>query len=71
MRIPMNILFLVIVLICLERVVSLAIKGDLFKPGALQDSFRELGKTVWLGMRLFVIFWILYLALLYWVQHRP
>jgi hypothetical protein len=56
--------------VVLERIISLALKGDLFKPGALQHSFSELGKTVWLGMRLFVIFWILYLALLYYVQHR-
>jgi len=70
LRVSFHLLFLVIVVILLERVIALALKGDLFKPGALQRSFHELGKTVWLGMRLFVIFWILYLALLYYVQHR-
>ena len=70
MRIAFHLLFLLIFLICLERVISLAVKGDLFKPGRLQQSFHEVGKTVWLGMRLFVILWILYLVLLHFVQRR-
>jgi len=70
LRISFHFIFLIVLLVCLERVVSLALKGELFKPGRLQESFREVGKTVWLGMRLFVFFWILYLLFLYWTQHR-
>jgi hypothetical protein len=63
-------LFVIVILVCLERVLSVALKGNLFKPNALRQAFHEVGKTAWLGMRLFVVFWILYLALLYYVQHH-
>ncbi len=70
MRFSFHLIFLVVILVCLERVASVTLKGELFKPGALRQAFRELGKTVLLGMRLFVVLWILYLLLLYWVQHH-
>lgn len=59
-----------IVFVLAERVFSLAAKGELFKPDALRDSFRQVGKTIWLGARLFVVIWIFYLIFLWWVRHR-
>ncbi|OGC10249.1 hypothetical protein A2V82_09880 [candidate division KSB1 bacterium RBG_16_48_16] len=61
MRVFFYLTFFILVVFFASRVLSLAVKGDLFKPGALKESFRDTGKNLWAGMKLFVIIWILYL----------
>jgi len=53
-----------------EKVISLAIKGQLFKENAFKQAFREAGKQLWLGMRLFVILWLGYLIITWFIQHK-
>jgi hypothetical protein len=61
---------LIVILVSVERIFSVAQKGDLFKPGALRQAFHEFGKYLWWGMVLFVILHFFWLALVYYVQHR-
>ena len=70
MRFFVFIFFAVLLVIVGEKALSLAIKGELFKPGAFKESFREIGKTLWLGMRLFVIVWILYLIVAWFMSKQ-
>ncbi len=70
MRFFVIIIFAVIFVVLGERAISLAIKGELFQPGAFKKSFREIGKTLWLAMRLFIICWILYLIVMWFMSKQ-
>jgi len=70
MRFFVIISFAVLLILLAERAFALAARGELFKPGAFKETFREIGKTLWLAMRLFVVVWILYLALMWWMSHK-
>jgi len=70
MRFIFYLTFIGIVIWVLQKVFLLFIQGKLFEPGALKESFRESGKTLWLGMKLFVILWFLYLLFVWWVRTR-
>ena len=70
MRFVIYILFLFVLLYIAERAVSLLFKGELFKPGAFKSSFGALGKDIWLGARMFVVVWLLYLVFIWWVRSR-
>lgn len=63
-------IFILLAVFIVSKVINLLLTGELFKPGALKKSFRESGRTLWQGMQLFVVVWILYLFLMYWVRHR-
>jgi hypothetical protein len=63
-------LFILFAVFVVSKVINLFLAGKLFEPGALKKSFRESGRTLWQGMQLFVVVWILYLLLIYWVKHR-
>ncbi|MBN1481378.1 hypothetical protein EH223_03300 [candidate division KSB1 bacterium] len=68
MRFYLFILVLGLVAFVLSRLFHLLIQGKLFEEGAIKESFRESGATLWLGMRLFVIIWLLYLSLVWLVK---
>ncbi len=70
MRIFFYILFIIVLFILVERVFMAAIKGELFKPGGLKKAFRSLGKDLWLGARLFVVLWFLYLIFVWLVRNK-
>lgn len=62
--------FALLFFIVLEKTMSLLIKGKLFEPGALRNSLQESKKTLWQGMQLFVVVWLLYLVLNWLVRSR-
>ena len=63
-------LILLLMAFMVSRVISLILKGKLFEEGAFKKELKESGKTLWLGMRLFVVIWLLYLLLLHFVSNR-
>jgi len=70
MRYFFYIIFLVIVVFFASKIITLLFRGKLFEEGALKKEFKEGGKTLWLGMRLFVILWFIYLLVLHFVQKQ-
>lgn len=65
-----RLLVFLILLFIFTKATGLLLSGKLFEPGAFKASMRESLKTLWQGMQLFVVVWILYLLLMYWVRHR-
>jgi ribose/xylose/arabinose/galactoside ABC-type transport system permease subunit len=63
-------LFIIALFVIVEKIFVAATKGDLFKPGGLKKHFRSLGKDLWLGARLFVILWFLYLIFIWLVRNK-
>jgi hypothetical protein len=70
MRFVVYLLLFVAVFVIIERLFGVIVRGDLFKPGSLKTSFRELGKDLWLGARLFLVIWFIYLLINWWVRTR-
>jgi hypothetical protein len=70
MRIFIYTFFALLLFMVLEKVFSLLIKGKLFEEGALKKSLQESRKTLWQGMQLFVVVWLLYLILNWLVRSR-
>jgi ribose/xylose/arabinose/galactoside ABC-type transport system permease subunit len=70
MRFLFYLLLAVTLFVVLERLVTSAARGELFKPGAFRSSFRQIGRDLWLGARLFVILWFVYLLVTWWVRHQ-
>lgn len=68
MRFFFYILFFGFLAFIASKFLQLLISGKLFDEGAIKESFRESGKTLWLGMRLFVILWLLYLIFIWIVR---
>jgi hypothetical protein len=68
MRFFFYILFFGLIAFIASKFLQLLISGKLFDEGAIKESFRESGKTLWLGMRLFVILWLLYLIFIWIVR---
>lgn len=64
------ILILLLMAFMASRLISLILRGKLFEEGAFKKEIKESGKTLWLGMRLFVVIWLLYLLLLHIVSNR-
>lgn len=69
MRIFVSILFIATILFIASKFFQLFISGKLFEEGAIKESFRESGQTLWLGMRLFVVIWFAYLIIV-WLATR-
>ncbi len=70
MRVFFLLLFLLFFLIIVSKLVSLLMQGELFKEGAFKESMQQSGKTIWSGMKLFVIVWFLYLIFIWFVRNR-
>jgi len=70
MRMFFYLLFFVLVFLFGSKIFKLLISGELFESGALKKSLRESGKTLWWGMKMFVIVWLLYLIFIWWVRNR-
>jgi len=70
MRIVLTTLLITILLFGFSKLVQVFTSGKAFDAAALKASFRESAKTIWQGMQLFVIVWIVYLLLLWWIRHR-
>lgn len=70
MRILLTTLLVTILLFGFSKIIQAFLSGKAFDAGALKASFRESAKTIWQGMQLFVIVWIVYLLLLWWIRHR-
>ena len=70
MRFFFNFLLLIVLFIIVQKFAALLIRGKLFDGEAMRASFRESGKTLWLGARVFVVLWLLYLLLNWWVRHQ-
>ncbi|MBN2001285.1 hypothetical protein JW935_27320 [candidate division KSB1 bacterium] len=70
MRFFFYIIFGVLLFVFLERILVLIKTGEIFKENALRDSFRKSGQTLWQGMKMFVVVWLLYLLLNWWMQSR-
>lgn len=68
MRFFISVLFIGLLAFVVSRLLNLFISGKLFEEGAIKESFRESGATLWLGMRLFVIVWLLYLFFVWAVK---
>ena len=68
MRYYFGILFLLLLVFLASKMVKLLVQGKLFEQGAFKAELKESGKTVWLGMRLFVILWLIYLLVIYFVR---
>ena len=60
----------VLIVLGSERFIALALKGQLSKPGTVKSVFKEMAKTLWLAMRLFVVIWIIYLIIMWWLGHK-
>ena len=69
MRYFFLILFIALIVFVASRFLQLLISGKLFEEGAIKESFRESGQTLWLGMRLFLVIWIVYLVFMWLVQN--
>ena len=69
MRVFISLFFVLLIIFLASKFFQLLISGKLFEEGAIKDSFRESGATLWLGMRLFVVIWIVYL-LIVWLARR-
>ena len=61
-------LFFALFALIASRFIQLLISGKLFEEGAIKESFRESGATLWLGMRLFLIIWIIYLVTVWLIK---
>lgn len=61
-------LFVALLIFIASRFLQLLFTGKLFEEGAIKESFRESGETLWLGMRLFVVIWILYLIFMWAIR---
>ena len=70
MRYYFWIILLLIMAFFASRLISMILKGKLFEEGAFKKELKESGKTLWLGMRLFVVIWLLYLLLVQIVSNR-
>lgn len=68
MRYFFGLLFLLLILFLASKMISLLIRGKLFEEGAFKRELRESGKTLWLGMRLFVVLWLIYLLIIYFAR---
>lgn len=53
-----------------SKILNLLLSGKLFEPGAFKESFSEIKKNLWWGMKTFVIVWLLYLIFIWWVRNR-
>ncbi len=69
MRFFFSIMLVSLVVFSISKFFQLLISGKLFEEGAVKESFRESGKTLWLGMRLFVVLWFAYLIIV-WLATR-
>jgi len=69
MRLFVSIFFIALILFLISKFFQLLISGKLFEEGAIKESFRESGQTLWLGMRLFIVIWFAYLIIL-WLATR-
>ncbi|RQW07371.1 hypothetical protein EH222_07425 [candidate division KSB1 bacterium] len=69
MRYFFPILFLALAAVLVSKFIRLFISGKLFDEGAIKESFRESGQTLWLGMRLFVIIWFIYLITVWAIKN--
>ncbi len=69
MRYFFLVLFIALIVFVASRFLQLLISGKLFEEGAIKESFRESGQTLWLGMRLFLVIWIVYLVFMWLVQN--
>ncbi len=70
MKFLVYVFFIILFVIIGEKIISLAINGQLFKEGSFKQAYREAGKQLWLGMRLFVILWLGYLIFTWFIQHK-
>ncbi len=68
MRYFFGLLLLLLVFFLASKMISLLIRGKLFEEGAFKRELRESGKTLWLGMRLFVVLWLIYLLIIYFAR---
>jgi len=68
MRYFFGLLFLLLIFFLASKMISLLIRGKLFEEGAFKKELRESGKTLWLGMRLFVVLWLIYLLIIYFAR---
>jgi len=68
MRYFFLLLFIILLFAFAQKILALLIKGKLFDAEARRASLAESGKTLWLGARMFVILWLLYLLLNWWVR---
>jgi ribose/xylose/arabinose/galactoside ABC-type transport system permease subunit len=68
-RLFLYFLLFLVVFVVIEKLVMVVVRGDIFKPGAFKDSFRSLGKDLWLGARMFVVLWLLYLIFIWFVRN--
>ena len=69
MRLFLYFLLFLVLFVVIEKLVMVVVRGDIFKPGAFKDSFRALGKDLWLGARMFVVLWLLYLIFIWFVRN--
>jgi len=69
MRFYFLIIFAIFLVFIGSKMIKLLVQGKLFDEGAFKAELRESGKTIWLGMRLFVILWLLYLLMLYFMRN--
>jgi len=60
----------VILYVLFDTVVELLKKGELFNEGAIRKSLQESGRTVWLGMKIFIVLWFFYLLLNLWLRSQ-
>jgi len=70
MKFLMYILLFFFLIVIGDRALSLAMKGQLFKPGAFKGIFKDIGGQLWLGMRLFVILWLSYLIITWILRNK-
>ncbi len=69
MRIFVSLLFILLILFLASKFINLFLSGKLFEEGAIKESFRESGQTLWLGMRLFLVIWVAYLIIVWLAKH--
>ena len=69
MRYFLLFLFIGLFAFVVSKFFQLLISGKLFEEGAIKESFRESGETLWLGMRLFLVIWFIYLIVVWAIKH--
>ncbi|HPG39708.1 MAG TPA: hypothetical protein PLP19_13165 [bacterium] len=53
-----------------DKLLGLVASGKIFDSEEVKKVFRQGGKNLWWGMKMFVILWFIYLIFIWWVRNR-
>ncbi len=59
-----------LVFVIVERFLRSVQKGEPITVRSIKTSFRQSGKSIWQGLQLFVVIWVIYLIVSLWLRSR-